>query len=225
MNVSQTKTCSKCRVEQPLSGFYKHKNKKDGFSSSCKQCGKKYHEENKEKRNRQCREYYEKNKEKLNASHRTYHENYYQINREKILEKNRQWSQKNREKHKELICLWGQSNKERLRELSHQHYLNNLQKHKERNRNWWRRNPEKRNAKCAKRRAQKLKATPSWLTSEHLEQIALFYTASKDQLKFGIKCHVDHIVPLQGENVCGLHVLWNLQVLTASENLKKKNNF
>jgi hypothetical protein len=72
------------------------------------------------------------------------------------------------------------------------------------------------NADYAKRRAAKKKATPMWYEKEAIKQ-------------FYINCpeghHVDHIVPLQGVNVRGLHILANLQYLTAEENLRKSNKF
>jgi 5-methylcytosine-specific restriction endonuclease McrA len=85
-------------------------------------------------------------------------------------------------------------------------------------------NPQKVNAKSAKRKAKKLQATPPWLTVEHFKSIERFYVISKEmELISGVKYHVDHVVPLQGDTACGLHVPWNLQVIEASENLSKNN--
>jgi hypothetical protein len=74
------------------------------------------------------------------------------------------------------------------------------------------------------RRAQKLKATPPWLTKDHREQIKDLYKLREElTVKTGIIHHVDHIIPLINENVCGLHVPWNLRVIPGLENLKKSN--
>ena len=78
----------------------------------------------------------------------------------------------------------------------------------------------------AQRRARKLNATPSWLSEEDKKQIERIYkVCSKVSEKTNRPHDVDHIVPLQGENVCGLHVPWNLQILPASMNRSKNNAY
>lgn len=71
---------------------------------------------------------------------------------------------------------------------------------------------------------RKLKAMPPWLSEDHQTQITAFYEArDSETARTGILYEVDHIVPLQGKTVCGLHVPWNLQVITKEENVAKKN--
>lgn len=74
------------------------------------------------------------------------------------------------------------------------------------------------------RYAGKRKRTPSWLTADDKRLIKAKYSeAHWMTVRTGFKHHVDHIVPLLGKDVCGLHVPWNLRVIPARENIKKGN--
>lgn len=77
---------------------------------------------------------------------------------------------------------------------------------------------------ASERRAKQKEAMPSWLNEEQLKQIQEIYK-ERDLivLKTGIPHHVDHIVPLKGESVSGLHVPWNLRVIPAKDNMVKSN--
>ena len=74
------------------------------------------------------------------------------------------------------------------------------------------------------RRRKHRDATPPWLTRKQKSEIRqLYQTAITMTQTTGEQYVVDHIVPLRGEEVCGLHVPWNLRVITQEENLKKSN--
>jgi hypothetical protein len=116
------------------------------------------------------------------------------------------------------------ANKEIIAEKRVKRYKKNPKEEIKKVRAWQLLNSDKVTATSAKRRAYKVFATPLWLTSEQFTAISLFYTKAKTlEQETGIKCHVDHIIPLQGKYVCGLHVPWNLQVLSREENISKRN--
>ena len=66
------------------------------------------------------------------------------------------------------------------------------------------------------------RATPAW--ADHDSIVEIYRRAAELKKTDGIERHVDHIVPIRGRNVCGLHVPANLQILTAAENRRKFNH-
>jgi 5-methylcytosine-specific restriction endonuclease McrA len=131
-------------------------------------------------------------------------------------------------KKSEYLKNYVKNNYEAIKEKRGSYFSDYYQDNKERLRPirdlWRQNNLDLLAAKEAKRRSGKLYATPTWLTDKQLSEIKSIYKLAKKLEKLtGIKYHVDHIVPLKGVSVCGLHVPWNLKAIPAEENLKKHN--
>lgn len=85
-------------------------------------------------------------------------------------------------------------------------------------------NPELYKALTSVRKRRHREATPPWITAEQKLQMRHLYLQAQKLTKMtGERYVVDHIVPLISECVCGLHVPWNLRVITQEENLYKSN--
>lgn len=140
--------------------------------------------------------WYAKNAESEKAKAMQYHYENYEKNKEKILKK---------------VIEWQQSNKEKYAEKSKRCYEKT--KHK-------------RFASQALARAAKRNAVPKWIDEKLKKEIQQFYIEARTKTKeTGMYYEVDHIVPLTNKNVCGLHVPWNLRVVTRFENRSKANKF
>ncbi len=96
--------------------------------------------------------------------------------------------------------------------------------HRDAHREWAKRNPAKVIANAYKRTVALRQRIPAWLTDEHWDRINAYYLEARRKTEeTGIVHHVDHAHPLRGKGLSGLHVPWNLQVMTAAENLSKAN--
>lgn len=132
--------------------------------------------------------------------------------------------QENIEKERAANRAYQENNRELVRQSSKNWRANNPDKMREARSNWLKNNLAKNAASAAKYHTSKKNRTPPWLTDDHFAYIESFYVhAAYLTETTGVQHCVDHIVPLQGETVSGLHVPWNLQVLTMSENSKKGN--
>jgi hypothetical protein len=138
------------------------------------------------------------------------------MNKEKHREANRLYRLNNKDKIKEINKLYRLNNKDKIKEINRLYRLNNKQKRKQTLILTRLNNPHTQRAVTAKYRASQLKATPKFANPKKIREI--YKNCPKGYV-------VDHIVPLQGKIVCGLHVEWNLQYLTPSENSSKSNRF
>lgn len=122
-------------------------------------------------------------------------------------------------------------NKNKSRSTGYSHYCKLCTSNRNKNSSvdhsdHYKKNAEYYKIKASFRKDSVRQATPKCLTEGHKSSIIEIYRHAHDcSVVTGEKYHVDHIVPLRGEQVCGLHVPWNLQVLPAKVNLVKSNSF
>jgi len=123
-----------------------------------------------------------------------------------------------------------ESNKEKVLKANKKWLANNPEKRLEQQRRYTKKNKESVNAyarfNSSNYRASKELKTPNWLSEQHRKEIREIYAHARDcEIVSGEKYHVDHIVPLNGESISGLHVPWNLQVLPSDLNIAKSNSY
>jgi hypothetical protein len=138
----------------------------------------------------------------------------------------REWYLRHRELTLARSKQWAEANPDKRQEFRAKYRDENRDKHNSYNRAWFAENPDKRAAYEGKRRASMLQRTPQWLTDEDQWIIEQAYELAKIRTScFGFEWHVDHVIPLQGKKVSGLHVPANLQVIPGSENCRKNAKF
>lgn len=123
-----------------------------------------------------------------------------------------------------------QDNLEQRKEYNRKYYEVNShlyqESNKERAAKWYQDNRERGIQNARQREGLQKSATPRWLTESNLLEIKYIYQHAKDcQAISGEVYEVDHIIPIRGKDICGLHVPWNLQVLPMDLNRKKSNNY
>jgi hypothetical protein len=204
-----TKKCTKCGEVKDVSEFPTRKDTKSGLRASCKVCYKEYHsaynvEHTKEKRQYNVM-YNKENKLKISLQKKRYNEE----NKEQISAQKAVHYQENKEFYSIQNAIYRATHSDEIKKA---------------NSVWRKLNKEYIAAKNAERRAKKLQRTPNWLTEKNDKQIKDIYKECQ-QIKdlTGKQYHVDHIWPLQGKDVSGLHVPWNLQILSEHDNISKSN--
>lgn len=170
---------------------------------------KKYAAEHKDEARARVKAWKKANPEKVAAQNKRYAEKHPELIKAKINRSRAKHLESRRQKDREAAKLYRAKNKEKVAASKKQYAV---------------KNKVKINAAVAKREAAKLLRTPKWLSEDDLWMIEQAYELAALRTKlFGFAWHVDHVLPLQGKTVSGLHVPINLQVIPGVENVKKGN--
>lgn len=196
---------------------YGHISKRLTSTRACVECNSNLYKNNREQFIAKSKDCYEK----LKKDNPNFQKERYAATRKS----QKSYCEKNKDKRNDYTKQWYKDNNVHCLEYA-KNYSSNIDPEKKRKqgRDNYKRNKPTFIANVANRRSSILKRTPLWLSNTDKETIKNIYSmAAKISEETGIKHHVDHKVPLQGETVCGLHVPWNLQIITATENISKSN--
>lgn len=124
---------------------------------------------------------------------------------------------------KQKNAAWFSANKDRHHEMTRKWYAENKDYHLKKTKERYLTDPAAALAKYYLRDERTKLATPSWADRS---AIASMYRKARSITKqTGIRHEVDHVIPLRGKSVSGLHVHSNMQVIPATENRRKLNSF
>jgi hypothetical protein len=130
----------------------------------------------------------------------------------------------NKDRIAQLKKQWATDNAAHKAEQDRQYALNHPEKRAQARHKWRDMNPGLDNALKMRNKIERKKRVPAWLTEDDHWMIEQAYDLAALRTKmFGVAWHVDHVIPLCGKKVSGLHVPYNLQVILGSENCRKGN--
>lgn len=132
------------------------------------------------------------------------------------------WAEQNPERNAQIKAAWNKAHPQAQAKRARAWFLANREQANAASKKWMMENPGKVNARAARLRAERMQRTPAWADLGQIDQI---YIAARQMRESGQCVDVDHVVPLRGKRVSGLHVQNNLQILPTTINKSKSNHF